>query len=71
MNVDEIKRYFEKYPPPESVDWKPWAKITNTSKFLDSCYVTISYFKGNLENCPAWWHLKEFYQDMLKLNAEQ
>jgi len=49
MNVDEIKRYFEKYPPPQSVDWKPWAKITDTAKFLNSCYVTISYSKGTLK----------------------
>lgn len=68
MNLEEIKRYFEKNPPPASVDWKPWAKISDTQKFLGSCYVTVSTFKGNVETCPSWWHLKEFYQDMVKLN---
>jgi len=70
MNLEEIKRYFEKNPPPTSVDWKPWAKITDTQKFLDSCYVTITHHKGNIEVCPAWWHLKEFYQDMLSGHSE-
>ena len=68
MNLEEIKRYFEKNPPPVSVDWKPWAKISDTQKFLTGSYITISNFKGNIETCPAWWHLKEFYQDMVKMN---
>lgn len=71
MNPDEIKRYFEKNPPPQEVAWKPWAKITDTQKFLNSCYVTIANYKGNIEMCPAWWHLKEFYQDMLRLATER
>ena len=65
MNPEEIKRYFEKNPPPLEIQWKPWAKITDTQKFLENCYITISNYKGNIENCPAWWRLKEFYQDML------
>lgn len=65
MNPEEIKRYFEKNPPPLSVDWKPWAKITNTQKFLASCYSAIASFKGTYDKCPSYWHLKEFYDDML------
>lgn len=61
MNPEEIKRYFENNPPPEQVDWKPWAKITNTQTFLKSCYTGIQTFNGTLEMCPAWWHLKDFY----------
>lgn len=68
MNVEDIKRYFEKNPPPVAVNWKPWAKITDTKKFLESCYVTIAVHKGNIETCPSWWHLTEFYQDMIKMN---
>lgn len=65
MTIEEIKRYFEKNQPPPVVDWKPWAKITNTAKFLESSYATIANHKGSIETCPAWWHLKEFYQDMI------
>ncbi|WP_095955092.1 hypothetical protein [Flavobacterium sp. ACN6] len=61
MNHEEIQRYFESSPPPVEVDWKPWAKITNTQVFLKSCYIGIKNFNGPLERCPAWWHLRDFY----------
>ncbi len=61
MTPDEIKRYFEVAPPPQEVDWKPWAKITDSQVFLKSCYSTINNYKGSLDMCPAWWHLKDFY----------
>ena len=70
MNPEDIKRYFEKNPPPASVEWKPWAKITDTKRFLESCYIAIAYHKGNIETCPSWWHLKEFYQDMTNLGGK-
>ncbi|AYN03551.1 hypothetical protein [Flavobacterium sp. 140616W15] len=61
MTPEEIKRYFEATAPPQEVDWKPWAKITDSQLFLKSCYSTINNYKGSLDMCPAWWHLKEFY----------
>jgi len=61
MTPDEIKRYFEATPPPQEVDWKPWAKITDSQVFLKSCFSTINNYKGSLDMCPAWWHLKDFY----------
>jgi len=61
MTPDEIKRYFEATPPPTEVNWKPWAKITDSKVFLKSCYSTINNYKGSLDMCPAWWHLKDFY----------
>ncbi|SHM06168.1 DUF6965 family protein [Flavobacterium saccharophilum] len=61
MTPEEIKRYFEATPPPKEVDWKPWAKITDSQVFLKSCYSTINNYKGSLDMCPAWWHLKDFY----------
>ncbi|MBS7253298.1 DUF6965 family protein [Flavobacterium branchiicola] len=61
MTPEEIKRYFEATPPPQEVDWKPWAKITDSQVFLKSCYSTINNYKGSLDMCPAWWHLKDFY----------
>ncbi|WP_316633110.1 DUF6965 family protein [uncultured Flavobacterium sp.] len=61
MTPEEIKRYFEATPPPKEVNWKPWAKITDSQLFLRSCYLTIENYKGSLDMCPAWWHLKEFY----------
>lgn len=70
MNPEEIKRYFEVSPPPKKVEWKPWAKITDTDIFLKSCYTGISTFNGSLEMCPAWWHLKDFYLLMKKTGAQ-
>lgn len=61
MTPEEIKRYFEATPPPQEVELKPWAKITDSQLFLRSCFLTIYNYKGDLEMCPAWWHLKEFY----------
>ena len=63
MSPDEIKKYFERNPPPASVDWKPWIRITDTQKFMNSCFITLGSYKGNSESCPAWWHLREFYLD--------
>jgi hypothetical protein len=53
MNPEAIKRYFEKNPPPQEVDWKPWAKITDSRNFLRSCYSSIANYKGNIEYCPT------------------
>lgn len=61
MTPDEIKRYFEAFPPPKEVQWKPWAKITDSQVFLKSSYSAINNYKGPLERCPAWWHLQDFY----------
>jgi hypothetical protein len=61
MTTQEIKRYFEAFPPPKQVQWKPWAKITDSELFLKSCYRAINNYKGPIERCPAFWHLKDFY----------
>jgi len=47
------------------LDWKPWAKITNSKVFLCSCDTGIKNFNGNMERFPAW-HLKGFYMLMKK-----
>ncbi|WP_294958458.1 hypothetical protein [uncultured Flavobacterium sp.] len=70
MNPEEIKRYFEASPPPAEVQWKPWAKITDTRLFLKSCYTGIRTFNGNLDMCPAWWHLKDFYLHLKRTEAD-
>ena len=70
MTPEEIKRWFETNPPPEKVDWKPWAKITDTQVFLKSCCQTIRNFNGPLDRCPAWWHLKDFYM-LMRRNAQE
>lgn len=70
MTPEEIKRYFEATPPPEAVDWKPWAKITDSQVFLKSFYSTINNYKGDLDMCPAWWHLKEFYVLVRRMTLE-
>lgn len=66
MSVEEIKKYFDNNPPAEVIEWKPWAKITNSQNFLNNCYNLISTHKGNIDACPAYWRLKEFYEDMRK-----
>ena len=70
MNPEEIKRYFESSPPPLELDWKPWAKITDSQLFLKSCYTGIRTFNGPLDMCPAWWHLRDFYI-LMKKTAQQ
>ena len=70
MTPEEIKRYFEATPPPEEVELKPWAKITDSQLFLKSCFLTIYHYKGDLEMCPAWWHLKEFYT-LVRLGSKE
>jgi len=62
MTPIEIKSYFDSNPPPETFDFKPWAKITDCEKFLQSTYNTLSSYSGNYEDCPAYWRLKEFYK---------
>uniref|UniRef100_F4C2E8 DUF6965 domain-containing protein n=1 Tax=Sphingobacterium sp. (strain 21) TaxID=743722 RepID=F4C2E8_SPHS2 len=64
MTPQELKDYFDSNPPPFEVQWKPWAKIENTKRFLEACYTGIALFKGNYNNCPDYWHLKEFYEDI-------
>ncbi|MDR6764341.1 hypothetical protein J2Y38_004574 [Flavobacterium sp. 2755] len=71
MTPEEIKRYFENTPATEKVDWKPWAKITDSQLFLNSCYTGIRNFSGPLELCPAWWHLKDFYLHMKRTASQQ
>ena len=64
MTPEEIKRYFTDNPPPKELDWKPYAKIIDSRAFLDHTFILIANHKGNLETCPAWWRLKEFYEYM-------
>jgi hypothetical protein len=70
MTPEELTRYFEATPPPQEVDWKLWAKITDSQLFLKSCYSTINNYKGSLDMCPAWWHLKEFYM-LIRRNSQE
>ncbi|WP_204251701.1 DUF6965 family protein [Flavobacterium ginsenosidimutans] len=44
----------------KEADWKPWAKITDSQFFLNSCYTGTRNFNGKIERCPAWRHLKDF-----------
>lgn len=71
MNYEDIKRHFEAVPPPEELEWKPWAKITDTQLFLRSCYIGIQNFNGPVERCPAWWHLKDFYLQLKRGAAQE
>jgi len=71
MSPEEIKRYFENNPPPKEVDWRPHAKITDTEGFLKHTFILIGNHKGDINKCPAWWRIQEFYQDMKKLNEQK
>ena len=61
MTLIEIKTYFDNNPPPETFELHPWAKITDTAKFLHSHYSAIVNYKGKIEDCPDYWRLKDFY----------
>lgn len=64
MTPQELQEYFVNNPPPKEVQWKEWAKITDTKKFIESALMCIKQFKGNYNNCPDYWHLMEFYRDI-------
>lgn len=70
MTPEEIKAYFDDNPPPFEVEGKPWAKIINSKKFLEACFNGIQQYKGNYANCPDYWHLMEFYQDVIGNKAD-
>lgn len=70
MTPQELKEYFDSNPPPFEMEWKPWAKILNTKKFLEACYTAISVYKGNYQNCPDYWHLLEFHKDVIGLKSD-
>lgn len=71
MTPLELKEYFDSNPPPLELQWKPWAKINNTKHFLEACYRAIEEFKGNINNCPDYWHLLDFYKDITKDNINK
>lgn len=70
MTPIEIKAYFDQNPPPPTFDFKPWAKITDCEKFLQSCYSELANFNGPYEKSPGYWRLKEFYITMVNLRKE-
>jgi len=63
MTPQELQEYFEQNPPPEEVQWKEWAKITDTKKFITNSLISIRQ-SSNYNKCPDYWHLLEFYQDI-------
>lgn len=71
MTPDELKEYFENNPPPLELQWKPWAKMTDSKRFIEGCLIGIGAFKGHYNHCPDYWHLKEFYEDMISGNINQ
>jgi len=65
MTPQDIKEYFDSNPPAFEVEWKPWAKIINSKKFLEACYNAIGVYKGSYQSCPDYWHLLEFYYHII------
>lgn len=70
MTPIEIKSYFDQNPPPATFELYPWAKITDCEKFLQSSYNTLANHKGDYNNCPTYWRLKKFYQEIAKNKTE-
>jgi len=64
MTPIEIKSHFDQNPPSETFELYPLTKITDCEKFLQSTYNTLANHKGNYEDCPAYWRLKEFYLEI-------
>jgi hypothetical protein len=65
MMPQELKDYFDKNPPPFfELQWKPWAKMINSKRFIEGYLTDIEAFKGHYEKRPDYWHLKEFYEDI-------
>ena len=62
MTPIELKQYFEQNAPPATFELHPWAKITDTQKFLHAAYMELSNFKGDYNACPSYWRLKELHK---------
>ncbi|WP_426486719.1 DUF6965 family protein [Flavobacterium sp. 2] len=45
--------------------------MSDTQKFLNTCYTGISNFNGTSDMCPAWWHLKDFYYQVKRNNLQE
>lgn len=71
MTPHELKDYFDNNPPPFELQWKPWAKMINSKRFIEGCLTGIEAFKGHYEKCPDYWHLKEFYEDITNGNINK
>ena len=48
MTPEEIKRYFEATPPPQEVELKPWARITDSSFSLKAVSLLYTIIKETL-----------------------
>lgn len=71
MTPIELKAYFDQNPPPETYDFKPWAKIADCNKFLQSCYNELANYNGPYEKCPSFWRLQEFYNMIVNERKEE
>jgi len=52
MMPQELKDYFDKNPPPFELQWKPWAKVINSKRFIEGCLIGTEAFKGHYESVP-------------------
>jgi len=63
MTPKELKEYFEYYPLPQKIDWKPWAKIRDSKKFVENAIQCIDAYRGPYEDCPEYWFLMELHRE--------
>lgn len=66
MTPIELKQYFEQNPPPATFELKPWAKIIDMERFLRGAYSELSNFKGDYNDCPSYWRLKDLHKELTK-----
>jgi len=57
MTIEELKTFFANHPVPKNTMLNAATKILDPVAFLGANFGTIESWKGNLDNCPGYWHL--------------
>lgn len=72
MTPAELKMFFDSRQLPDQLDWHPWAKITDTKKFLSSNFQELADVvkRGDYTKSPAYWHLLDLKIMLEKIDSE-
>lgn len=61
MSIIELEEFFTKHTPDKEVKINQSATIRDTSVFLETCFLRVKEWKGDINNCPSYWLLLELY----------
>lgn len=64
MAIQELKNFFKTVEIPSGYKLYPGTIISDPQLFLESQFLVIESFKGDLDNCSAWWRLNDLYEQL-------